>query len=57
MLLTRVEAARSRPFQDVRDQLVKELERLRELDSKQKTIDELIDGFEIKSSPEFQGRF
>ncbi len=57
VLLTRVEAARSRPFQDVRDQLVKELERLRELDSKQKTIDELIDGFEIKSSPEFQGRF
>mgnify|MGYP001402504999 FL=1 len=57
VLLTRLEAARSRPFQDVRDQLVKELERLRELDSKQKTIDELIDGFEIKSSPEFQGRF
>ncbi|MAM80264.1 MAG: hypothetical protein CMP89_05865 [Gammaproteobacteria bacterium] len=57
VLLTRVEAARSPPLRDVRDQLVKELERLRELDSKQKTIDELIDGFEIKSSPEFQGRF
>ena len=57
VLLIRAEAARSPPLQDIRDQLVKELERLREVDSKQRAIDELINGFEIKLSHEFQGRF
>ena len=55
VLLTRAEAARIPPVQEVRDQVTKELERLREIELKQEVIDELIDGFEVRLSPEFQG--
>ena len=55
VLLTRVEAARVPPFQEVRDQIANELQRHRELERKQKAIDELIGDFEVRLSPEFEG--
>ena len=57
VLLTRAEAARIPPLQEVRDQLANELQRLREVESKQKAIDELIGGFEVRLSPEFEAVF
>ncbi|MDE0990307.1 MAG: peptidylprolyl isomerase [Pseudomonadales bacterium] len=55
VLLTRAEAARIPPLQEVRDQLANELQRRREVERKQKAIDELIGGFEVRLSPEFEG--
>jgi hypothetical protein len=55
VLLTRAEAARIPLLQEVRDQLANELQRRREVERKQKAIDELIGGFEVRLSPEFEG--
>lgn len=55
VLLTRAEAARIPPLQEIRDQLAKEHQRRREVERKQKAIDELIRGFEVRLSPEFEG--
>ncbi len=55
VLLTRAEAARIPPLQEVRDQIANELQRRREVERKQKAIDELIGGFEVRLSPEFEG--
>ncbi len=55
VLLTRAEAARIPLLQEVRDQLANALQRRREVERKQKAIDELIGGFEVRLSPEFEG--
>ena len=55
VLLTRAEAARIPLLQEVRDQLANELQRRREVERKQKAIDELIGGFDVRLSPEFEG--
>jgi len=55
VLLTRAQAARIPPLLEVRGQLANELQRLREIERKQKAIDELIDGFDVRVSPEFEG--
>ena len=57
VLLTRVKAARIPPLQEIRDQLAKDLKHFREIERKQEAIDELIDGFEVRLSPELQGVF
>jgi hypothetical protein len=55
VLLTRAEAARIPSLNEVSDQLASELQRSREVERKQNTIDKLIDDFEIRLSPEFEG--
>ena len=55
VMLTRAKAARIPPFQEVRDQLAFELQRRLEVERKQKAINKLIDGFEIRVSSEFEG--
>ena len=55
VLLTRAEAARIPSLKEVSDQLASELQRSREVERKQNTIDKLIDDFEIRLSPEFEG--
>ncbi len=55
VLLTRAEAARIPLLQEVRDQLANALQRRREVERKQKAIDELIGGFDVRLSPEFEG--
>ena len=55
VLLTRAEAAKIPPLQEVRDQIANELQRRREVERKQKAIDELIGGFDVRLSPEFGG--
>ena len=54
VLLTRVEAARIPALEEVRDQLANELQRRREVERKQQAIDQLIGGFDIRVSPEFE---
>ncbi len=54
VLLTRAKAARIPALQEVRDQLASELQRRQEVERKQKSIDKLIDGFEVRVSPEFE---
>ena len=55
MLLTRAEAARIPALEEVRDQLANELQRRREVERKQQAIDQIIGGFEVRISPEFEG--
>jgi hypothetical protein len=55
VLLTRAEAARIPSLNEVSDQLASELQRSREVERKKNTIDKLIDDFEIRLSPEFEG--
>ena len=55
VLLTRAEAARIPALEEVRDQLANELQRRREVERKQQAIDQIIGGFEVRISPEFEG--